>query len=484
MCFVFMQLIIALEATAERDETAIVEGTMPMMRQTSVNPSNLSVPVCIGETPKQMHKRITKSWAILLSHIAAFAGIHMGVCVQSLDFLAGVRASTLLVPALLGGLLFPLFRLADWFRGIYSTKLTFDAHAEWDEEAEEAEMDIATIAISFLTIQAIRFCISGVLPHSTGMEEPQKAHPWYCIVILLLVGIVFYLLTATMVAFIACEAREEMIRASDAEDAAGKVRGSLRGTLLLSDIDHSAHTGLDPMNVYVSRWYKVIPKILASSGSWCLLWACVWVQPWFPQVTGLHFPPNSTAMLVVLSLFISLVMFLFIMVLDYVADLQATGPICDVTIRAVIDSLGILVGFTWELSFNSGLEGIAELAECYGRWGPLAAEILLAVIISIIVIPAWRANILRRVLTLRELELERVAENAGWREAYLSQENLSLELPGPLNRGNRSRPMTRHLTLYADQDINLSSVEESSAGDRRRTRQVSVDTSEAGSTEI
>ena len=45
----------------------------------------------------------------------------------------------------------------------------------WDDECEEAENDVMGLAVSFTTVNALRFFISGCLPNEEGKEEECPA---------------------------------------------------------------------------------------------------------------------------------------------------------------------------------------------------------------------------------------------------------------------------------------------------------------------
>lgn len=374
--FCIMHLVIAKQIRLNRtilpEDEIRLRGTQPMRK----------------ETAKQRRMRITKSWAILLSHTSAFAGIHLGVEIQHI--LRSWAYSTLFVPVLAVGCYFVIFRISAWYRCSHTMSnddLGEEAHAEWDEEAEEAEKEIASISVSFLAVHACRFLISGVLAHANGKEMPQEVHPLGCVLLLLLVGFIFYGFTVLLVF-----ANAEDLLKEQAEMGQSQWRSDTNavGTII----------EMDTWGMYTKRWQMLFPKIVATCGSWCLLWACKWIQVMLPAPSSLYFAPDSTLMCVLLALGVSMAMFGFVVALDKLADLDVTGPICDLTIRSIIDSLGVLVGFTWETSFSSGLEGIAELSRCYGPHMPLLVQAFLAVSVSIIVVPAWRSHILKKVLIL------------------------------------------------------------------------------------
>merc|ERR1719265_286001 len=125
----------------------------------------------------------------------------------------------------------------------------------------------------------------------------------------------------------------------------------------------------------------ILQNSMTMAFAWSLLYAFKWELARFP---GLGSPNGITARLV-LALLISFVAFLLIYVLDMVADSHLTGDASDEAIFSIIGGLGIPVGFSWEQSFDGGVEVIAALTS-----RPLMAECGLALLVTIVVMPAWQ----------------------------------------------------------------------------------------------
>eukprot|EP00971_Amphidinium_carterae_P181540 3601728-Amphidinium_carterae.1 len=77
-------------------------------------------------------------------------------------------------------------------------------------------------------------------------------------------------------------------------------------------------------------------------------------------------------------------------------DGQATGEGARI-ITTVVDAISILVGFSWEHSFDGSVEVISKLTD-----DPLLAETVLALIVGFLIVPSWRRFILRRAMQLQE----------------------------------------------------------------------------------
>merc|ERR1712224_963220 len=87
------------------------------------------------------------------------------------------------------------------------------------------------------------------------------------------------------------------------------------------------------------------------------------------------------------------------------------GHATDDAIFSIMGGLGILVGFSWEQSFDGGVEVIAALTP-----NPLLTEIVLALVVTIVVMPAWQRFILKTVLMLaleREERQQQAKEEGG-----------------------------------------------------------------------
>merc|ERR1740121_1434345 len=70
-------------------------------------------------------------------------------------------------------------------------------------------------------------------------------------------------------------------------------------------------------------------------------------------------------------------------------------------IQIIITALSILVGFSWEHVFDGGVEAVAEQTE-----NPLTIKCILTLMVSIVIVPAWRMYILTKVEYLKTMEAE------------------------------------------------------------------------------
>jgi len=311
---------------------------------------------------KDPHKRkmlMMKCWAVLLAHTTGFAAIHAGGELQHLEIFAATPFRAFMVLLVQWGFLTTIFFTSD---GIRTRHGVSEEVKIWDEETEEAENDIASLAISFLFVQALRFYLSGVLPNRMGLEVPQHRHPMSCIYGLLVASV-----TCTLVSLLV------MFAIRPVEERMGEAS-------------------------YSKRYVLICQSTTSMAAAWCVFFAAKWLVGRMPPVGGMNLDPNSISMRVFLACVLSVVALISIFALDVIEDMESTGESVDKVIKSVINSVGILVGFSWEQAFDGGVEVIAELSESRGRWYPVLSTLLLGGLIAAVIIPAWRRYILQHTL--------------------------------------------------------------------------------------
>merc|ERR1712039_1086494 len=87
-----------------------------------------------------------------------------------------------------------------------------------------------------------------------------------------------------------------------------------------------------------------------------------------------------------------------IFVLDYIHDLDSTGKVADRCIKSVMHSLAILIGFSWEHCFHSGISSVVHSFSNGGFWYPRFMKLGLGMCVAAVIVPAWRLYILRSVM--------------------------------------------------------------------------------------
>merc|ERR1712232_15483 len=165
---------------------------------------------------------------------------------------------------------------------------------------------------------------------------------------------------------------------------------------------HEAHGGLDPWDVYLGRWVFIFSNVSATIFSWSAMFGTKWALANYLLAHGQESLPNSCLQRVVLALIVSFVAFVVIRFLDVLQDMDSTGHHADAIIHALIESLSILVGFSWEQSFDAGVEDIIEVIPKDQPIKAACIKLSLAFAVAVILIPAWRTHLLKK--TLKEEE--------------------------------------------------------------------------------
>jgi hypothetical protein len=272
-----------------------------------------------------------------------------------------------------------MFRLADYIRNEIADYMGDEkAHEEWDEVGDESENDIAGLALSFLLVQVARYTITGVLPNAAGIEEHPDRRSFPCVAWLLGLGGIFAMIMMIGVALISWEQK----------------------AMTVHGVKPQNMTGLDPWSVYLKRWLRMVPQVANLASMWCLLFSSKWLAQRLTERTA--FEPNCATECSCLALATSFCGLGSLFWLDYMADSTLTGPILTMSLRMLMKATGFLIGVSWELAFDAGVESIAETTEDDGWWVPAVAKLGMAFLVALVVIPGYRTHILRQVLDLQK----------------------------------------------------------------------------------
>jgi len=327
-----------------------------------------------------LHSR-TVCWSMLCAHMAGFSAIKWGGFVQNLQPFSSSWVLALTVPpAFFVTQLFGfwalqqvrsslIIRARSTYTPMMEERWRAEAYAElremYDEVVFECMSDVSALSASFLLVQTIRFMITGRLPDALGIEEEHYIHPASASIALFVVGAtgVFMLVLFS-----------------------SKVKPSIKEK-------YGEFPGPGSLGALLNRAAEVITTMSGMIMAWCLLYAGKYeLARNFPQVIG---NPNELDSRIIMAMGCSIVVFLIISILDFVADLDCTGPAVDDILISVIRSIGILVGFSWEQAFDGGAEVIAESTP-----SPIVTELLLTFLSCGVIVFPWRRFILPKVLAL------------------------------------------------------------------------------------
>eukprot|EP00927_Polykrikos_kofoidii_P071799 TRINITY_DN68009_c0_g1_i1.p1 TRINITY_DN68009_c0_g1~~TRINITY_DN68009_c0_g1_i1.p1 ORF type:complete len:641 (+),score=77.47 TRINITY_DN68009_c0_g1_i1:57-1979(+) len=321
----------------------------------------------------------------LLSHIAAFASISFGGDMQHSDYVLASSKSAFFIPLLMfcfHGIIAAVsarcrVKVANLFHREASDTAALDINIRsnrrqilvciYENYVSEAMNDTCAVAVSFLTVQAIRYKISGVMPDTLGSEEHSWIHDKSCSVILSAVT-VFFLVFAIFLRFL------------NASFTATPGSGSFRQNL--------------------ESLFELIHLFSKMSLSWCLVNLLRW------EVGRARIPhgnPNEVVPRMVMATAVSFAAFGAVYYLDRIADADFTGASTDKAIFDVIVSISIMVGFMWEQAFDGGIEVISSHLFA-PSWGKLA----MVSFVARIVITPWNRHIISKLIQLEAAREEKI----------------------------------------------------------------------------
>lgn len=191
--------------------------------------------------------------------------------------------------------------------------------------------------MSFLTIQTIRFWMTGQLPDAEGSMPADAVlfRPFWLTLILLGIGLTFFSLSLVLVRMGYGSEHEEE------EEEGGEEKTEL-GSAFLSSFK------LEVMHL--------LQQTTANVGAWCLLYTVMWILE--SQVLG----GSNESILVrlwaaVLILYIALALIGSLPTIPIVHESQqAEGK------KTFNTALGVAVGFAWERCFAQALIGVGEFS--------------------------------------------------------------------------------------------------------------------------
>eukprot|EP00931_Biecheleriopsis_adriatica_P106276 TRINITY_DN80759_c0_g1_i1.p1 TRINITY_DN80759_c0_g1~~TRINITY_DN80759_c0_g1_i1.p1 ORF type:complete len:601 (+),score=139.03 TRINITY_DN80759_c0_g1_i1:31-1833(+) len=305
---------------------------------------------------KEARERRTKCWATLFAHLAGFAMISAGGDLQHAPCFVGSPAMSWVAVAISAGFLLLLFSISEAFRP--SPEGCDEEEAEtrelWAEEAKEAEDDLFSLSISFLCVGALKFTITGVLPTKLGNEPGEEFN--------------------------------------GPEIRALYGAGLVSCVLMVLCILPGSSTRLSDLAV----------GTCSMSFAWCTLFGTRWLFEATQALSARQLGPRTIEGRVLLAMALSAFSCFVIIVLDKIEDSLTDNKSLSKIVKNIITGLSILVGFSWEHSFDGAVEAVASLWE-----DPLLIKVIGTILIALIVIPAWRRYVLQKVVDLMKDQKER-----------------------------------------------------------------------------
>lgn len=345
-----------------------------------------------------------KTFAILLGHITGFAAINAFGTLQQL--VPRTLWCTFLVAPASWGIVFLMGRITDAIRE--RVVLIGDGKKEkneemWDLETEETEDDVIGLAVSFCFVQFLRFAVGNVLPNAEG-EDPESlniSHSGRQAFELIAIGCGMAFLESVRIIFISKR---------------------------------------------IPRITPQFKNIIAMTLSWCVYFGFDWF------ISGNLFAQEQGMIKQVsLALCVTCVAMCMIFGLDLIEgiDFASYDVSVDQAIRAVVNAIGILIGFAWEKTFDVGVNEIAKSGSLLPA--PLT-KLVLAVCLASMVVPAWYRHILPTIIA-HEKE-EETAENTE-EEGMEEKENRITNS----SSGNLNEPLLRNNSQLEKQKLKVLLLE-------------------------
>eukprot|EP00425_Heterocapsa_triquetra_P039720 CAMPEP_0195074700 /NCGR_PEP_ID=MMETSP0448-20130528/17741_1 /TAXON_ID=66468 /ORGANISM="Heterocapsa triquestra, Strain CCMP 448" /LENGTH=603 /DNA_ID=CAMNT_0040106989 /DNA_START=61 /DNA_END=1869 /DNA_ORIENTATION=- len=294
-----------------------------------------------------------KCWAVLLGHITGFSSIAAWCSLQQ-QFKDSLMGSLLVLP-LAAVLLWCLFNVMNFGREWYialGDGVKEKTEEMWDDETEETEDDVFGLTLSFLAVQCIRFAVHGRLPNAEGNLPDEFEIPGFEMIVLAVIGTLF----------------------------AGAI--FLRSVMGVGGTEEGR----------VSDWIRLVCNFVFS---WCIMFG---IDEYLAK-EGLGGESSGAMGKVILAMVITCLAFALIFALDTLADLDSTSAKVDKSIRSLVGALGILVGFSWEDCFDVAVANVAAKVDFIPD---AITKLLLSLVLSALVLPAWRWYILPVVLKMEE----------------------------------------------------------------------------------
>mmetsp|Transcript_156024 Transcript_156024/g.291151 ORF Transcript_156024/g.291151 Transcript_156024/m.291151 type:complete len:741 (+) Transcript_156024:65-2287(+) len=307
-------------------------------------------------------ERKLMAWGIVLGNVVAFTAIDSLGMIQQISPFADTPANAFLGVIIASVMMFSMSISGHIVRQYWMTWETgtiTDEEKKWDHQCEHTEDHFSGIAVGMLLSIVIRYSITGEMPPIWG--APRYKTESECTklfgVSLALSLPIFFISLAT--------------------------HAMAKGT--------SGNKGLK----WIVRCMKVFQTTMAMTMGWSLMYACRW-QWW----TARHGVGEVMTARLMLALIFSYVGFIFIVVVDRIGDKVKVGK---EGFAVVNEAFSLGIGMSWEGAFSQSVD---EFAEEYGGEGGHArawTEVLLAVFLIILILPAWVWYILPKVLAGPEI---------------------------------------------------------------------------------
>jgi len=341
--------------------------------------------LCERRQVKEEINLMMQCWARLFAHMAGFAAINAGATMQQ-DEIFAASPHRSWIPVFINAVaILIVFHIFGMIRTAYMEKFKGKQGANraalMQEAAFEAENDISSLSISFLTVQVLRFYLTMELPDEEGMVEGEGEHPHDISTILTLYGfgLVFALVAC---GFVVVQAKLESQHSHDKNQ---------------TEEEHEAE---------ITVWERVV-MISLNANAMCFAWCFLWATRWICEKYS-FFAMQTIIGRVTLAFALSMLAGVLVFGLDTVDDSQKAGDTASKgstqAIQMLVNALGILVGFSWEHCFDGSVGAMAEIYDTALKRG--ICKFLLGLLIAVVITPMWRQHFLEKEIMYQRLKDE------------------------------------------------------------------------------
>jgi len=292
-------------------------------------------------------RRDVKCWVGILSHLSALGMMDLLGRVQQTAWFAQSPETALLIVPIGFVSNMALFRSVDLVRRFISMaddEITF-AEEMWNEASMRGENEVVSLALSFLTLQAVQFKIVGQMPNIRGAFPVDFARKCGAPEIARLLGFAGFV---TMLILILAPLSRTL------------------GTISVEGIRRRL-----PITEYAMMLFA---------------WSCLFAIKIVSWIILPDIPPESIVIHITSALVASLLAFAAVFVVDKVADHLLPGHPLHHMLLHVIMANGFLVGFSWETSFSIAINQVGKMLGSKG----VALNLTLTFLMVLVVLPAYR----------------------------------------------------------------------------------------------
>eukprot|EP00928_Gymnodinium_smaydae_P040827 TRINITY_DN2764_c1_g3_i1.p1 TRINITY_DN2764_c1_g3~~TRINITY_DN2764_c1_g3_i1.p1 ORF type:complete len:685 (+),score=148.18 TRINITY_DN2764_c1_g3_i1:99-2057(+) len=333
----------------------------------------------------------------ILAHMAGFAAMFACAELQERflelpglkDSLLGAFAALLVACLALVGLL----KCGEILRNLFMSQEDKDApyFKSWCDQVEDAEEDVKALALGFLLMQCARFLIMGRLEDFEPAVKPSEGVTPFRTNMLLVCGIVFG----------ACTFGSTFI----VDNALGlpaevpKQEGKATGAVAEDGAEAPAATAAAPVAAAAaaaepaepaSAWQRIAKNLLmgaSHTSAMAMAWSFVFWADW--QVYEWGYADVRIAACMLQALMLTGLCFVGVFALDQInSQLVAGRSGASRAIRSLLTALGLIIGLSWERSFDVGLDILAEFGERFHIESGLMTHLLALALVGIM-LPGW-----------------------------------------------------------------------------------------------